>query len=107
MAWEKRGERNYYYRAARLSGQVRKAYFGTGPVAVLAAGEDALYRAEQNAEADRRRQKRNRLDAAVAVNRKMTEACNLLATATLLVAGYHRPSRHFWRRWRNGCKETR
>jgi hypothetical protein len=107
MAWEKRGKNKYFYRSTRVDGRVVKVYHGAGLVGELAAGVDALRRAERKAEVDLRRQKKSELDAAVALSREFNEECNLLTTATLLVAGFHRPSRHSWRRWKDGRKEVR
>ena len=102
MAWEKHGERSYFYRSVRRDGKVVKVYHGTGPVGRLAAEVDALRRAERQAAADARKAQKDRLDVAMTVTRDLSEARDLLAAATLLAAGYHRPSRHQWRIWRNG-----
>lgn len=37
MAWERRGNKMYYYRSVKVGRRVRKIYFGTGPEAELAA----------------------------------------------------------------------
>src|SRR4051794_5358156 len=102
MAWEKHGERSYFYRSIRRDSKVKKLYYGAGPTGHLAAEVDALRRAERQAEADARKAQRDRLDAAVALTRDLSAGCDLLAAATLLAAGYHRPSRHRWRTWRDG-----
>jgi hypothetical protein len=104
MAWEKYGERRYYYRSVRRDGQVKKLYYGAGPTGQLAAAVDALRRAERQAEEAVRRAARDRLDAALALTRDLSRGCELLAAATLLAAGLHRPSRHPWRIWRDGHK---
>jgi hypothetical protein len=46
MAWEKRGERSYFYRTNRQGDGWRRVYYGTGPVGQFAAEVDALRRAE-------------------------------------------------------------
>jgi hypothetical protein len=102
MAWERHGGRSYYYRSVRRDGKVVKAYYGTGPVGRLAAEVDALRRAEQRAEAAARQARRDRLDAALTLTRDLGGGCEVLAAATLLVAGFPRPSRHPWRIWRDG-----
>jgi hypothetical protein len=38
----------------------------------------------------------------VRLTQELCRAGALLAAATLLVAGYHRPSRHSWSIWRDG-----
>jgi hypothetical protein len=102
MAWEKHGERRYFYGSIRRDSKVVKVYYGAGPVGRLAAEVSALRRAEQRVEADARKAQKDRLDAAVTLTRDLSEGCELLAAATLLAAGYHRPSRHPWRIWRDG-----
>jgi hypothetical protein len=102
MAWEKHGERRYFYKCVRRNGKVVKVYYGAGPVGRLAAEVGALRRAERQAEADARKARKDRLDAAVTLTQDLSRGCDLLAAATLLAAGYHRPSRHLWRIWRDG-----
>ena len=102
MAWEKHGERSYFYRSVRHDGKVVKVYYGAGPVGRLAAEVDARCRAEQKAEIETRKARKDRLDAAMTLTRDLSEGCELLAAATLLAAGFHRPSRHPWRIWRDG-----
>jgi hypothetical protein len=104
MAWKWRGggERTYFYHSLRREGRVKKIYFGAGPTGRLAAEVDALRGAERQAEADARKAQKGRLDAAVTLTRDPSAGCELLAAATLLAAGYHRPSSHNWRIWRNG-----
>ncbi len=107
MAWEKRGKRTYYYRCIRSEGKVKKVYYGTGPVGRVAANIDAVRRAERQAAQQAMKVQADRLDAAVALTRELGRACELLTAATLLAAGFHRPSRHPWRRWRHGRKVLR
>ncbi len=54
MAWEQRSGKKYYYRSYRVNGRVVKEYFGAGPIAELAASEDAS-RKELRAEQRRQR----------------------------------------------------
>jgi hypothetical protein len=103
-AWEKRGDRTYFYRTIRSEGRVRKLYYGTGPVGQLAAEVDALGRTERKAEKETLRAARVRLDAAMFMTQQLSRVCELLAAASLLTAGFHRPARHAWRRWRHGRK---
>ena len=37
MGWERRGDIKFYYHGRRVGGRVVKDYFGSGPVAQLAA----------------------------------------------------------------------
>jgi hypothetical protein len=104
MAWEKRGggKRKYFYRSIRRDGRVKKLYYGNGPIGEIAAGNDALRRAEREAAERAAQVIRDRLNAAVTLTQELCRVGALLAAATLLVAGYHRPSRHGWRTWRHG-----
>src|SRR5262245_54971646 len=102
MAWERYGQRRYYYRSVRRDGKVKKLYYGAGFVGRLAAAVDALRHAERQAEEAARRAVKDRLDIAVRVTCDLSRGCELLAAATLLAAGYHRASRHPWRPWRDG-----
>src|SRR5262245_54787355 len=49
--WQRRGNKLYYYRTQRVGRRVVRAYFGSGPEAVLAAALDAARRAERAARA--------------------------------------------------------
>jgi hypothetical protein len=105
MAWEKRGqcgERTYYYRSIYRDGRVRKLYYGAGSAGKLAADVDALRRAERKVEQEALRAWQGQLDAAMTLNRDLSRGCEVLAAATLLAAGFHRPCRHAWRIWIDG-----
>src|ERR1700682_4751031 len=78
MAWEKQGERRYYYRSVRCEGRVKKLYYGTGPVGALAAAADAFRRAERAAAEEARRAREAQLQAAVALTQTLNEWCGLL-----------------------------
>jgi len=104
MAWEKHGDREYFYRSVRQDGRVKKIYYGAGPHAKFAASADALRRAERQAEDEKRRSQKEQLETALALSQEFDRLCDLLTNAALLAAGYHRPSRHFWRKWKNGQK---
>src|SRR5262245_33507796 len=102
MAWVARGKRSYFYRSYRSQGRVKKLYYGAGLAGQFAANADALLRAEHRAAAQERRAARDRLKIALVLTRDLCRACELLAAATLLSAGFHRASRHAWRIWRHG-----
>jgi hypothetical protein len=107
MPWEKRGVRAYFYRSVRRGGRVQRLYMGTGAAGRMAADADALRRAEQKVEEEARRAHRDQLDAAMTLTCDLNRGCELLAAATLLAAGYHRPCRHVWRTWRDGRRALR
>jgi hypothetical protein len=102
VAWEQRGQKTYYYRTVHQDGKVRRLYLGTGPAGRLAADADALRRAERKAEQEALRAWQGQLDAAATLNRDLNRGCEVLAAATLLAAGFHRPCRHAWRIWIDG-----
>jgi hypothetical protein len=102
MAWECRGKRKYFYRSVRREGRVRKEYYGSGEVGKLAAEVEAFRRAEREAQRNEARVKSGLLQIALSRTRELTQMCVLLASTALLGAGFHRPSRHKWRSWRDG-----
>jgi hypothetical protein len=81
---------------------VKKIYYGRGPLGTYAANAEALRRAERAAIEEALRAERNRLDIALALTQELNRRCELLAVASLLAAGFHRPSRHTWRLSRHG-----
>jgi hypothetical protein len=107
MAWEKRGGRTYFYRSVREGGRVKKLYYGTGEVGKLAAEVDARRRAGRKVEEDARKRRKDQLDTAIAMTHELARGCELLASAALLLAGYHRGQRHRWRPWRDGRRKLR
>jgi hypothetical protein len=102
MAWEERDKKSYFYRTVRLGGRVQRVYYGTGEVGRLAAAADALHRAEVDAAAEVQQAQHLCLEEVLALTRTLRQAVELLTNATLLAAGFHRPCRHPWRRWRHG-----
>jgi hypothetical protein len=96
MSWKGR----YYYRTRKIRGRVVREYFGAGPAAELAAQEDQRRRRQREAErAAWQAEKETLAELERAVSR-LDEQVDLLATAALLAAGYHRPKRGPWRRKR-------
>ena len=100
MAWERRGDRLYYYQTEREDGRVRKRYVGTGETAELIAHADATM---QRTRAERRERERAELqearDLASSVD-ELHEAAEILAVAELVAAGYRRHKGQ-WRRRRD------
>jgi hypothetical protein len=100
MAWECRGDSNYFYAARREGGRVVKDYFGRGSAAVIAA--------ELAWEAIRRRIDARgevaaadaRLKAARLAASDLAAVCRSWSDEALGVVGYHRPNRGPWRRRR-------
>src|SRR4051812_32837938 len=87
MAWERRGALTCYYHPRRVGGRVVKGYFGTGPVAQLAADlvaetkdrRAALVRARRDGWA-----RLARLDGALG---RLDRACALMVEAARTVGG--------------------
>lgn len=102
MAWEKRGKGTCYYRSVRLQGRVVKRYCGGGIAGRQAAQWDATRRAQDREDRETERREIDRLDRAISMCRRIHRMCELLTAASLLVAGYYRPSRHGWRKRRHG-----
>jgi hypothetical protein len=105
MGWEKRNGRRYFYRGVRVGDRVRKRYFGAGIAGELAARMDALRRAERKAQKEAWEAAAAELDAAEEPLRILDEGCELVIEGVLYSLGFHRPTRHAWRRWRNGRQE--
>ena len=102
MPWEKRRGKRYFYKAIRRQGQPRKRYFGCGTTATLAADLFALQHGQRQAAHAQAQAQARRVQTVGAGAQALQEACELLASAVLLLAGFHRPSRHAWRVWRHG-----
>lgn len=101
MAWERRERGGLYYtRSRREGGRVLREYVGTGPVAEIAASSDALEKLRREEEAAVERSKRARLDAVDEPVEELFEAVEVLTSAALLTAGYHKHERGEWRKRR-------
>jgi hypothetical protein len=95
MGWEKRGDKQYYYRTRRVRGRVVREYFGCGPEAAEAARHDAEAQAKQF----RIRMERARTAAEFAELEAMFAAVDAEFNAAMNAAGYHL-SRGVWRKKR-------
>lgn len=101
MSWESRkGRGRYYTRSRRRDGKVVREYMGTGEAAALAARRDALEHVQREGEAAAQRQREAEADALDAAVAAAFHAIELLATASLLVAGYRQHHRGEWRKSR-------
>jgi hypothetical protein len=97
MAWERRGRgRRYYTRSTRHAGKVVREYVGRGAAGELAAAEDALRRAQRQAERAAWLEGLARLDGPAGLA-EFNRACELLTSAALLADDCYR---HYgtWRR---------
>jgi hypothetical protein len=92
VAWERRGDNLYYYQAEREDGRVRKKYIGIGDVAQAIAHADEMIR-RTRAELEEARCLASAAD-------ELHEAAEILASAEIVAAGYHRHKGE-WRRRRD------
>ena len=98
MAWENRkGHGRYYTRSIKRVGRVMRQYFGIGPLAELAAKEDADRRAERAAEHEAWRDEREQIEAVEDQVRVVHRSADLLMKAVLYAQGYHQHKRGEWR----------
>ncbi len=89
MAWEKRGNREYYYQKRREGDRVISEYIGSGRFALLIAKKNKL---EQERRWQKRIAERAAHDADRALVREVDRISRLVQTLTaavLLTNGYH------------------
>jgi hypothetical protein len=97
MPWDQRGEKRYYYRYSWQNGRAVRIYCGTGEIAELAATADALLQVQREMDARKWKQEQKRRAAAEALLEELSKQADLLARATLIVAGFHQHNRSAWR----------
>src|SRR5262245_1422558 len=98
MAWERRGRNGlYFYKSVRLGGLPRKVYLGRGRAAKTCARLDAQKREQRQAERATVAAEQALVAPADHALRDFFALVDLLARATLLLAGYHEHHR-CWRR---------
>ena len=100
MAWERRGNRRYYYRSIRRGRRVVKQYFGRGPLAEQAAREDAERRAARERERQAMLAEMRGMQEVARLTDQVETDARLLLDATMLASGLHRPNYGPWRRKR-------
>jgi hypothetical protein len=101
MGWERRGDRRYYTRSKKVNGRVVRQYFGTGPIAELAADLDAVRWLERREERRKWRRSCEEWDEAEELLERLCSNSDRLAALALGAAGYHRHDRGNWRRKRH------
>ena len=105
MAWERRGNSQYYYRKIRRGRRVVSEYVGAGEFAILTALLDEEQRAERQEQQEaerRRRQEADQIDRELA---QIDDNLRLLTTTMLDQAGYHRHKGQ-WRKQRHGRRQS-
>jgi len=100
MAWEQRGNQSYYYRSVRSGTRVVKEYAGAGLMGALAEEFDEEQREKRFHERARHQKERATWDALEQPTRDLDELADLLMSAALTLAGFHRHDRGEWRRRR-------
>jgi hypothetical protein len=100
MAWETRGNRQYYYESERVGGRVVKRYVGPGQVAVLIEAMNEEKGAEREAERAKVRATMGELARLEAMIVPLDDFTQAVAEGAMLAAGYHRIKRGPWRKRR-------
>jgi hypothetical protein len=108
MGWEHRYGGCYYYRNERQGDRVVKKYYGPGPVGSLAARLDAEARNDREQPLRAIGELVAQLGPPDAALNSLSNACDLLLEATLLIHGFHRPNYGAWRRRRvRNCRTVK
>jgi hypothetical protein len=97
----KRNRRRHFNSKVRR-GQVRQIHHRNSEIGEFVSAFRALQRAERKAKADAWRAARVEAAEASRLAKELAHGRDLLATVTLLLAGYHRTRPHSWRPWKNG-----
>ncbi len=87
MAWEWRGDTEYYYHPRRVGGRVVRDYHGSGPVAQVAADLIVEARDRRAAVAGAIKAEQSRLVALDVAMDRLDRACDVMECATLLAGG--------------------
>jgi hypothetical protein len=99
MGWQhRRNGRQYYYRRVKQDGVWRTEYLGRGPKAMEAAAAAQRALAEEQARMHAEADWALLLAGPTDRSRQLRRWVRLLVEAAMLAAGYHRPSRHAWRK---------
>ena len=100
MAWERRGNRSYYYRSVRSGTRVTKEYVGGGRAASLIAQLEGIEREQRARKRESAEFDRQRWAALERPALELGSVTDLLVTAAMTAAGYRRHDRGEWRRRR-------
>lgn len=99
MGWEKRGNREYYYRKVREGSRVRSVYVGRGELAQLTAALIAMQREDRSNQNQELRLEQALLRAFDLEVHAMEAVIITITEAALLAAGFHQHKRQ-WRKRR-------
>jgi hypothetical protein len=100
MIRDRRGDRTYLYSSEWRDGRSVRTYLGTGAVGEAAAAEVEAQRLDQRRRREALAKLERRHREALRLADGSRRACELLVTAELTAAGYHRPAHKPWRRRR-------
>jgi nucleotide-binding universal stress UspA family protein len=101
MAWERRRNGRYYYRARKINGRVVKEYVGQGPLADAASERDALARAARTEAREQRLREQRVFQAADDEVDAFVTTLDSLTCASVILGGYHQHRGSEWRKRRH------
>jgi thioredoxin-like negative regulator of GroEL len=97
MAWESRGNKDYYYRKEWIDGKCVSSYVGAGELAELLAQLDRITQAEKGIEAEKQRESREK---EAEIDRNLNEIerkTRDLVESFLIERGFYKTSSREWR----------
>ena len=95
MAWERRANREYYYRTLRQENRIVKRYFGCGQRAHQAAEADKAAREARHMESLRRAERRRPVSKLAAHFNPFDTILDQLVAFSLVCAGWKRHHRQW------------
>jgi hypothetical protein len=100
LAWESRKGRRYFYTSRRSGSGVAKVYYGSGPLAEVAAALDDQERRRRADQAAAETAHRAGIEPADRALEALVAVSDLLLAAVLTTHGFHRQNYGRWRRRR-------
>jgi hypothetical protein len=98
LAWQQRNRSRCYYRTKRVGRRFVNQYFGSGPLAQVAAAEDEHRRIQrQNRSTARKNNDLHWVDLESPLVNAFDQS-NLFSTATFLAEGFHQHDSSDWKR---------
>lgn len=89
MAWEKRGNKKYYYRKERVNGRVRSTYIGANHFARLAEQVDRFVSKKRRLTQILSKTNRDQLLREEQEADKILEELHIFTNAMIVINGYH------------------
>lgn len=90
MAWEQRGNRNYFYRKKRTGGKVQSDYVGSGDAAGLIERYEQIEKQRAEAAAEELAEARAKAEAIDEQINELSEINQTLVDALFLLNGFYR-----------------